>query len=41
MVAWGGGQGERLAPGPGVAVVQEEGLEGVEWAWGPPRGTLR
>lgn len=41
VVAWGGGQGERLATGHGVAVVQEEGVEGMEWAWGPPRRTPR
>lgn len=24
-----------------AAVVQEEGVEGMEWAWGPPRRTPR
>lgn len=41
VVAWRGGPGERLLTGPGVAVVQEEGVREWSGAWGPPRGTLR
>lgn len=36
VVAWRGGCGERLLSGPGVAVVQEEGVEGMEWGLGTP-----